>query len=93
MDREFWLPAGGVALLVLGVIWLAVVSDRRERELIDSGACHVDVSALYQPPPTMVCTARDSNGGCIVMTPITSDPYMRDHWRCEGGQQFWRRQP
>jgi hypothetical protein len=60
--------------------------------MIRGGTCAVDISALYQPPPTFICSARDSKGGCLVMVPVQADPYMRDHWKCAGGEQFWRAQ-
>lgn len=83
---------GLAALIGMGVY--SYQRNNYELELIASGRCEVREEALYQPPPTYVCTSRNSDGVCILQTPIFHEPYMRSHWRCttdDGPEWFWRR--
>lgn len=92
---DFWIPASTVAVVasvVSGAVWYSSKSDRQEIDMIQSGQCRIELSAVYQPPPTMICAAPSPKGGCLMMTPIQAKPYMRDLWQCEGGTKFWRRQ-
>ena len=86
-----------VSLGLAALIGLGVYSYQRnnyELELIASGRCEVREEALYHPPPTYICTSYNSDGICILQTPIIHEPYMRSHWQCttnDGPEWFWRR--
>ena len=87
-----WAVCGAVGAIFMGLVALSVWANMQEVALISSGSCRVEASALYQPPPAMVCTSYNGSGGCMVMVPVQMSPYMRDLWRCDGGDEFWRRQ-
>lgn len=95
-DERTKLIGGGISLVVIvGLVWMAIARNNYEQDLITSGRCEDREEALYQPPPTYICSYRNSDGICLVHVPVNHEPYMRTHWRCEldSGEVewFWRR--
>lgn len=93
MPRDDLMPFAGAAAAVLALgafIYAVVAEENRKSDLIASGACKVDHSEWYTPPPSMVCMTYGQNGACTYWAPIQDDPYLRDHWSCPG-EGFWRK--
>lgn len=83
---------GVVCLIILGVLILTIRENMHQTEMIRSGMCEISMSQLYTPPPSMICSAYNSDGVCTMYVPVQSDPYMRNYWECSNGESFWRRQ-
>jgi len=94
MDREYHMIAAivGVMAVLTGLsLWFSAEENKRQTELIASGQCESQTEQFYQPQPTYICTARNADGFCLVQTPIQSEGYMQTLWRCDDGEEFWRR--
>lgn len=93
-DWQVFTVFGAGVALIGGIIWASIATENHQKELIVSGKCRAGIEALYQPPPTYVCTSYTTINGsttCSMQTPIMHDPYMRTLWSCEGGEEFWRK--
>jgi hypothetical protein len=82
--------AVGLAFVVI-VLILTVVEDREQRRLIATGQCEARGDAWYQPPPSMTCALRDSEGDCRMWQSYQRAPYLRTYWVCSNDTSFWRR--
>lgn len=90
--------AAAVAVLVGGMVLVAVEADRAQKALLASGQCRAVTEALYTPPPTAHQSCYGGTDYAQCSTYYTqSDPYFRTLWRCtdasRGGKlvEFWRR--